>query len=896
MNTDTITPMMQQYLSVKKENSNAVIFFRLGDFYETFFDDAVLASKILEITLTSREAGKGNKVPMAGIPYHAADSYIARLIKAGHRVAICEQMEDPRKAKGLVKREVTRIITPGTALDGNLLTAKENRYLAAVCFQGTGDREQRSEEKKLETRNSRPETSLGLSYLDLSTGEFVVFETDDLQEFLAQLMRVHPTEILIQEDEPVPIWLSEAVGQISAMMTKQPGWVFGRDRAFQLLTNYFHVNSLEGFGCQDLSVGLGSAGAILHYIQEIQPDGAIHLRKLRHFRTEKTMVLDPATQRNLELVRTLKGEQGDGSLLSVLDETVTSMGGRLLRQWITQPLLDVEEIVLRHEAVEELAKNSSLLGRIRELLQPVGDLERQLGRLSCGAGNARDLLGLNQSLKQIPKIRTALEAAQSTLLMEVKLNLADLTGLTEFLDRSIHLDPPITLRDGRLIKSGYHAELDELRSITEHGKEWIARLEQEEVKKTGITSLKIRYNRVFGYYIEVTNANLKHVPDYFIRKQTLANAERFITPELKEWEAKVLGAEERILELEYEIFQQVRGEALKETGKIQQSAQAVALVDTLASLSWVAVKNHYVRPEVNQGGIIEIVDGRHPVIEQLLMGERFVPNDLLLDDQDQQILIITGPNMAGKSTYIRQAALIVLMAQMGSFIPAKKGTIGVVDRIFTRVGAQDELTRGQSTFMVEMNETANILNNATERSLLILDEIGRGTSTFDGISIAWAIAEYLHDHVKAKTLFATHYHELTELELVYSRIKNYHVEVKEWGEQIVFLRKIVSGGTDKSYGIHVGRLAGLPAEVIQRAKKILIELEQATLTSEGKPKLVDRANDGRGSSEHQWSFFDPHSEHSIMEEIKKADVDKMSPLEALNFLAGLKKKTAEEQP
>ena len=886
MNSDLLTPMMQQYLNVKKENTNAIIFFRLGDFYETFFDDAILASKTLEITLTSREAGKGNKVPMAGIPYHAADSYIARLIKAGHRVAICEQMEDPRKAKGLVKREVTRIITPGTALNEALLDAKENRYLAAVSFEKTVLPLTRSLSPKGGEDGVR-----GLAYLDLSTGEFQVFESSNLQEFQAQLMRIRPTEILVSEDEPIELWLSETSCQISAVITRQPGWVFGRDRAFQLLTSYFHVNSLEGFGCQDLSSGLGSAGAVLHYIQETQPEGTIHLRKLCRFRTERTMVLDPATQRNLELVRTLRGEQCQGSLLSVLDETITSMGGRTLRNWITQPLLDVEEINLRHEAVEEFTKNNVLLGRTREILQPVGDIERQLGRLSCGAGNARDLLGLNQSLKQIPKIRASLEVAQSTLLMEVKLNLVDLTGLTEFLDRSVHTDPPITLRDGRLIQSGYHAELDELHSITKHGKEWIARLEQEEVKKTGISSLKIRYNHVFGYYIEVTNSNLKRIPDYFIRKQTLANAERFITPELKEWEAKVLGAEERILELEYEIFQQIRGEVLKETEKIQQSAQAVALLDALADLAWVAVKNHYIRPEMNQGSAIGIVDGRHPVIEQLLVGERFVPNDLLLNDQDQQILIITGPNMAGKSTYICQAALIVLMAQMGSFIPAKKGTIGVVDRIFTRVGAQDELTRGQSTFMVEMNETANILNNATERSLLILDEIGRGTSTFDGISIAWAIAEYLHDHVKAKTLFATHYHELTELELAYPRIKNYHVEVKEWGEQIVFLRKIVSGGTDKSYGIHVGRLAGLPAEIIQRAKRILAELEQATLTPEGKPKLTDKTSLGTLTNpEHQLSFFQPPQNHPILDELKQAEIEKMTPLEALNFLSGLKKK------
>lgn len=880
MTPDTITPMMQQYLRIKKEHEGAIVFFRLGDFYETFLDDAILASKVLEITLTSREAGKGNKVPMAGIPYHAADSYIARLVRTGHKIAICEQMEDPRFAKGIVKREVTRVITPGTALDTALLEAKQNRYLAAVFFQ------------HLAPSTQHP-TKIGLAYLDLSTGEFRVFETEETQGFTAQFIRVNPAEVLVSEEISKEPTLVELAQQVSAVITPLPSWAFGRERAYQMLTNYFHVGSLEGFGCEDLTSGLASCGAILHYVQETQSQTAEHIQRLQRYRNEKYMMLDPATQRNLELIRTSRSEDIRGSLLGVLDQTTTAMGGRLLRSWMTQPLLEVEEIQARHDAVEEFARNAALIGHLRPLLGGIADLERLMARLSCGAGNARDLLSLKQSIKQIPTIQAILESVQSPMLIEDRLNLTPQGDLVDLLERSIHEDPPITLRDGRLIKTGYHQELDELRSISQHGKEWLAQLEQQEIQKTGISSLKVRYNQVFGYYIEVTHPNLKYVPSHYIRKQTLSNAERFMTPELKEWEAKILGAQEKILELEYQIFQQIRTQVLTYIGKIQQNAQAIAQLDVLSNLALVAIKNHYVRPQVESGDSIEITEGRHPVLEQLLMGERFVPNDTLLDSGQNQIIIMTGPNMAGKSVYLRQVALIVLMAQMGSFVPAKQAKIGIVDRIFTRVGAQDELSRGQSTFMVEMNETANILNNATARSLILLDEIGRGTSTFDGISIAWAVTEYLHEQLRAKTLFATHYHELTELELAYPRIKNYHVEVKEWNDQIIFLRKIIPGGTDKSYGIHVGRLAGLPSEVIQRAKKILTELEQATLTPEGKPKLTAKSLSGeKTTAETQLSFFTPQnlSIHPVVEELKQVEVEKMTPLEALNFLSQLKGK------
>ncbi len=870
--TTQLTPMMQQYKSVKKQMPQAILFFRMGDFYEMFFEDAKIASRILGLTLTARDA-KGNKVPMCGVPHHASEGYIARLIRAGHKVAICDQVEDPREAKGIVKRELTRVITPGTVLDENLLTEKKNNFLVALHRSGG---------------------RFGLAYLDISTGEFKLTEISTLDELRNELTRLDPREVLVsdlvEKDEALIKYLS---GLLPLAKTIYEDWIFSYDHAYELLKEQFKTHSLDGFGCQGMIPGIAAAGAILHYLKENLHQSLKHIHQLATYSSEAYLVLDIATQRNLELVQTQRGETGEGTLLWVLDATVTAMGGRLLRQWILHPLTSVAHLIERQEAVGELLEKRSLLLDLREALSEVKDLERLMGRLNCASANPRDLVGLKESLLQIPKIKSLLESIESTLLKNIFSQLDPMPELTTAIVATLVDHPPLKLQEGGVIREGIHAELDELRSISRDGKAWIARYQQQEINRTGIKSLKVRYNQVFGYYIEISHANKDSVPADYIRKQTLVNAERFITPELKEYETKVMTAQEKSQALEYELFCALREKVLLETERVQRLAQALSHLDVLASLSWKAAEADYVRPTlVEQSDQLEIIAGRHPVIEKMLSGEKFIPNDTLLDCQENQLAIITGPNMAGKSTYIRQVALLTLMAQIGSFVPAEKMTMGVVDRIFTRVGASDELSRGHSTFMVEMNEAANILNHATSRSLIILDEIGRGTSTFDGISLAWAIAEYLHNNpaVKAKTLFATHYHELTELERIHDGVKNYNVAVKEWNDQVIFLRKIVRGGTDKSYGIHVARLAGLPQQVIHRSLEILANLEKGAISEDGKPTF---AGGGKSPSPQggQQLFLFEKEEHPVIKKLKQLDLNSMTPIDALTTLNKLQKES-----
>jgi DNA mismatch repair protein MutS len=806
-----LTPMMQQYRRVKHQiPPDALLLFRLGDFYEMFFDDAKAASQLLNLALTSR-----NGIPMCGIPHHAAEAYIGRLLKHGRKVAICDQLEDAKPGK-LVDRDVTQILSPGTHFDAHLLHAERNNFLAAICGGGR----------------------FGLALVDLTTGDFKVTELSSAEQLQNELTRVRPAEIIV----PVE-WFDEAKSLLSPLalpITPHDGWTFERDTAFFTLRDHFKTQSLDGFGAAELGVGIGAAGAALHYLHQSLRRNTSHIHRLTVYSVSDFMILDAVTQRNLELLESPRADRKH-SLIGCLDRTLTPMGARLLREWLTHPLKNVGPIHGRQGVIATFCDAPLVLADFREQLHGVRDMERTLARLSVGAGNARDLVVLKESLAAVPRLKKTLEPVSGGqgLVNELAARITELPDVVDLIARAIADAPPLALKEGGLIKAGYHAELDELRRASTDGKAWIATLQQKEIERTRIASLKVRYNSVFGYYIEVTKANLDKVPGDYIRKQTIANGERFVTPELKEMEHKILGADERAHALEYEIFQQIRAGAVGKSAQIQESASAIAALDVLAGLAELARHQNYCRPVVDDGDRIEIVDGRHPVLEQTLVEERFVPNDTLLDNQEQQLLIITGPNMAGKSTYIRQVALLVLMAQIGSYIPASRATVGLVDRIFTRVGANDDLARGQSTFMVEMNETANILNNATPKSLIVLDEIGRGTSTFDGLSIAWAVAEHLHNSVGAKTLFATHYHELTELAATMPRVKNYNVAVREWHDQVIFLHKILPGGSDKSYGIQVARLAGLPKEVLARAKEVLNNLEEAELSADGKPKLAE---------------------------------------------------------
>jgi DNA mismatch repair protein MutS len=867
-----LTPMMRQYLEIKADYPDTVLFFRMGDFYEMFLDDAVKASRILDIALTSRnKSSDGADVPLCGVPYHSVNPYIAKMIEAGEKVAICEQVEDPKAAKGIVKRRVVRVVTPGLVVDTESLTPKENNYLLAI-FAGSG-------------------TSRGLACLDFSTGEFRVTELETADAAAAEVVCVNPREIIL----PASFRDSPRVKELAAatherIITYLDDWVFDTDYAQRLITGHFKVASPDLLGCAGMKEGLLAAGAVLHYLRETQLGKAEHIRTITPYKTRESLVLDEATRRNLELVATLAEGKRKGSLLGLMDRTATAMGGRKLRQWINYPLVSFERIVERQDAVSELLQDPQRRREIASLLNGVYDLERLNGRISLASASAKDLVALKESLLRLPAIKEKLSDASAALLCRLEKETDPLEDLAFLITSGIVENPPFVMREGGIIADGYNAELDELRALSREGKGFIARLEAKEKGRTGIGSLKIRYNKVFGYYIEVTKTNLASVPPDYIRRQTLANAERYITPELKEYEEKVLGAEERIAELEYALFQEIRELVAAQGERIARTADRLAVLDVLAALAELAHDRGYCRPLVDDGDGIFILDGRHPVIEAMGLGERFVPNDVTLDNGENQILIITGPNMAGKSTFMRQVALITLMAQIGSFVPAAEARIGVTDRIFTRVGATDNLARGQSTFMVEMTETANILANATPRSLVILDEIGRGTSTFDGVSIAWAVAEFLHDYMAhaAKTLFATHYHELTELAVTRNRIKNFNIAVKEWNDQIIFLRKIVPGGASHSYGIQVARLAGIPREVIERAREILQNLEKGEYAEEGVPRIARGKRGNLKVDNPQLSLFEI-AEDLLRSRLKDINVAKLTPLEALNILDELKR-------
>jgi len=881
--------MMELYKQVKKEHEDAILLCRVGDFYEAFFEDAELISRLLEIALTSR-SHKNQKTappPMAGIPHHALDSYLYKLVKAGHKVAILDQTEDAKVAREenrLVKRDVVRIVTPGTVTDPKALEHKANNYLLSIYHH---------------------KDIYGIAVADLSTGEFQVTELADESRLWAEIYRFAPKECLFSESFENEEVFAQLKVELKTTLNFLPDWRFDYDTARTELLQHFRTISLDGFGCEHLSTAICAAGALIYYLNETQKQEVEHILSLHTYTLTDFMVLDADTHRNLELTANIRDGSRNGTLLEVLDQTVTSMGARKVRQCLLQPLLSIDEIQERLDAVEELKTQINQQEELREALAQMSDIERLITRISLGSVNGRDLHSLKGSLQLIPDVKQVLQEFQTSLLTSLHQDLNPMTELVELIEHGIHPNPPATVREGGIIHDGYNSELDELRQIVGQGRAWMATLQEEERKRSGIASLKIGFNQVFGYYIEVTKPNLNMVPDHYIRKQTLRNSERFITPELKEEEAKVLNAEDRIQSLEYELFCEIRDEVAKSTEAIQKISAVIAMIDVIANFAYCASKYNYVKPTVEDSDEIIVRDGRHPVVEQIFTQEGFVPNDTLLNCHEEQLHIITGPNMSGKSTYLRQTALIVLMAQIGCFVPASAAKIGLVDRIFTRVGASDNLVMGQSTFLVEMNETANILNNATDKSLVILDEVGRGTSTFDGLSIAWAVSEYLLDEKRmgAKTLFATHYHELVELASKYKRAKNYNVAVHEDGEKVTFLRKVVPGGADQSYGIHVARLAGLPRSVIARAQQILEVLEQHNLsvetdelasipqkTNQKIPRPKRRITRRTLQSDSlQMALFTPKT-HPLVEEIRKLELSQMTPLDAVNILYDLKAK------
>ena len=852
-----LTPMFRQYMGMKSEVPDAILFFRMCDFYEMFFDDAKKASRLLGITLTSRGTLNGEKVPMCGVPHHSSKSYIAKLIENGCKVAVCEQMEDPQTAKGILKREVIRVVTPGSVLEDGEVDSKSNLYMAALAGR---------------------EKPFGLAHLDLSTGEFRVTEIEEWDEILDELGRIKPAELLILEKDDLAL----ARGLSSYRLEVVSKEAFHEGLAEGLLKKQLEVRSLTPFGCEGMEQGILAAGALIHYVQTTQKANPDHIKDLVTYRLGDFMFLDEATTANLELFRTVRRQSVRGSLFQILDRTVTPMGSRRLRKWIGYPLLDLREIRRRLAAVASFRSDRIFREEMREHLEGILDMERLNARISMGRANARDLVALKESSRRLPAVKERLAGSPSELLNEIAGKLDPLQDVAELIERAICEEPPVSLKEGGLIREGYHEELDRLIRATRDGKTWIADLAATEQKRTGIASLKVGYNRVFGYYIEISKANLRLVPSDYVRKQTLANGERYVTEKLKEYEDLVLGAEEKKVALEFDIFEEVRRRVALENQRIRETGKRIGEVDALASLAEAAELKGYTSPEVNEETVIDIVDGRHPVIEETVRDEDFVPNDIHLDDQEQQILIITGPNMAGKSTVLRQVALTVLMAQMGSFVPASRATIGLVDRIFTRIGASDDLTKGQSTFMVEMNETANILRHATPRSLVILDEIGRGTSTYDGLSIAWAVAETLHDRDDrgVRTLFATHYHELTELVATKPRVKNFNIAVKEWNDQIIFLRKVVPGGTSRSYGIQVARIAGLPQKVIRRAREILDNLERGEGNEVGSPRMAMDRRERDKEETMQLSLFGAQDQR-LKKWIQNLDISSMSPLEAL---------------
>lgn len=874
------SPMMQKYIETKEQYKDCVLFYRLGDFYEMFFDDAIMVSRELELTLTGKDCGQEERAPMCGIPFHAAETYINRLVSNGHKVAICEQVEDPKLAKGLVKREVIKIVTPGTNFNPSALEEGKNNYIMCIVYLGN---------------------VIGLSISDVSTGEFMVTEVSSERELFDEINKFTPAEIICNEAFDLSgISLDDIKARLNISVSSLDPYYFDDDLSKRLLLEHFKVGTMDGLGLKDYSTGSVAAGALLQYFYETQKTSLAHITRIIPYSVGKYMIIDSSTRRNLELIETLREKQKRGSLLWVLDKTKTAMGARKLRQMIEQPLVVKDDIIKRQDAVKFLKDEVITREELREYLNPVYDLERLIGRISTKSASPRDLIALKSSLSMLPHIKYLIRDCDIELISEIHEEIDELADVCDLISRAIVEEPPITIKDGGLINTGFNEEVDRLRTAKTEGKNWLANLELEERDRTGIKNLRIKYNKVFGYYIEVLNSFKGDVPEDYIRKQTLSNAERYSTPKLKELEDIILNAEDKLFSLEYDLFSEVRETIANEVIRIQQTASAIASLDVFASMAVVAEQNNYVCPKINTKGVIDIKDGRHPVVEKMIPNNIFVPNDTYLDNNKKRVSIITGPNMAGKSTYMRQAALIVLMAQIGSFVPAKSADIGMVDRIFTRVGASDDLASGQSTFMVEMNEVANILRNATSDSLLVFDEIGRGTSTFDGLSIAWSVVEHISNPklLGAKTLFATHYHELTELEGTIDSVNNYCIAVKEQGDDIVFLRKIVAGGADKSYGIQVAKLAGVPDSVISRAKEILADLVDADISAKAKEiAKLGAANKPRKKNHRpddvdleQMTLFDTAKDNDIIDELRNLDIGNLTPIEALNTLYQLQNK------
>ena len=858
------TPMMQQYEEAKRACPDALLLFRMGDFYELFHEDAKTSARVLNLTLTSRDKSE-NPIPMAGFPYHQLESYLGKLVTAGFRVAICEQVEDPKQAKGLVKRDVTRVVSRGTLTDDALLDPRESNFLVAVV---PGDR-------------------VGLAWIDLSTGIFHAADCKP-ERLTDELARIGAVECLISDDAPpLPAHVSERT-----LLTKRPPWTFGHKESQQTLSRHFGTQTLEGFGFEDQDIApIRAAGAILQYLQETQKSSLEHIDRLIPYRPGAALEIDEATRRSLEITRTLRDGRREGALLGVMDRTVTAMGSRLLGQWLATPLTDIQKIEDRLEAVGELVEAASLADDLRELLRGVYDMQRLLARVMTGRASPRDLSYVGRTLARLPKLKAKLADRKSKLLAKLEAEIDLCPDLRSKLESALEEDCPLSSRDGGFIRAQYHPPLDELRELAQGGKQWIAKYQAEESARAGIPNIKVGFNKVFGYYLEITHAHTNKVPAHYIRKQTIKSAERYVTPELKEYEEKVLSAEERSLDLERQLFEGLRDVVSAAGRRLQRTADVLAQLDVLTALAALARERSYCRPTVTEEPVLNITDGRHPVLDIIEPQGKFVPNDVHVGADEGLILLITGPNMAGKSTYIRQVALLTLMAQMGSFIPAKEAVIGVADRIFARVGASDELSRGQSTFMVEMTETARILNTATQRSLVVLDEIGRGTSTYDGVSLAWAIVEHLHDHIGARTLFATHYHELTDLERSLGSVKNFNVAVREWEDQVVFLHKIIAGSADKSYGIHVARLAGIPRSVNERAKEVLARLEHEHLDEQGRPKVAKRI---ARPSEIQLTLFGL-ADHPLLEKIRSTDLNSLTPLEAMQLMQSWQAELADEK-
>ena len=873
-----VTPMMQHYLKTKEEYPDCILFYRLGDFYEMFFDDAITVSRELELTLTGKACGLEERAPMCGVPHHACDSYLNKLVAKGYKVAICEQVEDPKQAKGIVKREVVRIVTPGTNIDMQSLDEAKNNYMMCIVYLTD---------------------HFGIATVDVTTGDYFVTEVDSERKLIDEINKFMPSEIVCNEAFYMSgVDVDDLKNRMQIAISSIDSWYFGDDLAKETLLSHFHIQTLQGLGLEDYESGVIAAGALLKYLYNTQKNSLANILEIHPYSIGKYMIIDSSSRRNLELVETMREKQKRGTLLWVLDKTKTAMGARLLRSYVEQPLINKSEILNRQELITNINKHEITREELREYLNPIYDLERLITRVTYQTANPRDLIAFRNSLAMLPHIFTLLQDIDGNLADEIKSEFDCLEDIHDLLEASIEEEPPISVRDGEIIKLGFHEEVDKLRNAKTEGKTWLANLEASEKEKTGIKNLKIKYNKVFGYYLEVTNSYKDLVPDYYIRKQTLSGAERYITPELKELEDTILGSEDRLVNLEYELFRHIRDEIARNVARIQKTAKAVAKLDVFVSLAVVASQNNYCKPRINESGIIDIKNGRHPVVEKMITNDLFIDNDTYLDNHSHRVSIITGPNMAGKSTYMRQSALIVLMAQIGSFVPATSANIGIVDRIFTRVGASDDLASGQSTFMVEMNEVANILRNATSNSLLILDEIGRGTSTFDGLSIAWAVVEHISNTklLGAKTLFATHYHELTELEGKINGVNNYCIAVKEKGDDIVFLRKIIKGGADKSYGIQVAKLAGIPDTVISRAKDIVEQLLENDITETVRNISVETGTKKRKEQTldevdlTQMSLFDTVKDDDIIEELRVVDIGNLTPLEALNKLYELQNK------